>query len=54
MWYALEREEMGTILVENMKKRDHMEDLGINVKIRWVYKKHVGVWVKMEINGGIL
>jgi hypothetical protein len=48
MQHASERWEMHTkFLLENLKGRDHMEDLGIDRRIilEWILKKQVGrVW----------
>jgi len=44
----------------NLKKRDHLEDQGIDGRIRWIFRKcdagawTGSIWLRMETGGGHL
>jgi hypothetical protein len=63
MWHAWGRVVMHTgICRENLKERDHLEELGVNgiLTVKWISKKWDGeawtgsIWLRIGVGGGLL
>ena len=62
-WHAVytgEKRATCRILVANMKKRENLEDLNVNVRIilKWIFRKWNGagpilMWVRIGTGGGV-